>query len=92
MTDTTGPKIAAVRPDSRVPNSFEVPMKMLVTAETRPRISTGGSKWTSVCPENDGRDAKPGQASEQRPASLAHRGQVSDHYRHGEGTDRGRGA
>src|SRR6266513_482254 len=40
-TETTGPNNAAVKPDSSAPNSFEVPMKMLFTAETRPRISSG---------------------------------------------------
>src|SRR5438477_8186149 len=40
-TEITGPNNAAVRPDSSAPNSFEVPIKMLFTAETRPRISSG---------------------------------------------------
>src|SRR5438552_16817249 len=40
-TETTGPNKAAVNPDSSAPNSFEVPMKILFTEETRPRISSG---------------------------------------------------
>ena len=40
-TEITGPNKAAVNPDSSAPNSFEVPMKILFTAETRPRISSG---------------------------------------------------
>src|SRR5207248_9156962 len=39
-TETTGPNNAAVKHDSSAPNSFDVPMKMLFTAETRPRISS----------------------------------------------------
>src|ERR1700730_16272213 len=45
-TDTTGPKSAAVNPDSSAPNSFDVPMKILFTAETRPRISSGVTSCT----------------------------------------------
>jgi hypothetical protein len=37
----TGPNSAAVNPDSSAPNSFDVPMKILFTDETRPRISSG---------------------------------------------------
>ncbi len=37
-TEMTGPKSAAVNPDSSAPSSFEVPMKILFTAEIRPRI------------------------------------------------------
>src|SRR5438046_6070129 len=47
-TETTGPNNAAVKPDSSAPNSFEVPMKMLFTAETRPRISSGVTSCTMV--------------------------------------------
>src|SRR5207302_3014828 len=45
-TEMTGPNNAAVNPDSSAPNSFEVPMKMLFTAETRPRISSGVTNCT----------------------------------------------
>src|SRR3954465_440570 len=45
-TDITGPNNAAVRPDSIAPNSLDVPMKMLFTAETRPRISSGVTNCT----------------------------------------------
>src|SRR6202040_4231298 len=45
-TEITGPKSAAVNPDSNAPNSFDVPMKMLFTAETRPRISSGVTSCT----------------------------------------------
>src|SRR5207302_11398887 len=45
-TEMTGPNNAAVSPDSSAPNSFEVPMKILFTAETRPRISSGVTSWT----------------------------------------------
>src|SRR5205823_12926474 len=47
-TEITGPNNAAVRPDSSAPNSFEVPMKILFTAETRPRISSGVTSCTIV--------------------------------------------
>src|SRR6266550_6156016 len=40
-TEITGPNSAAVKPDSSAPNSFDVPIKILFTAETRPRISSG---------------------------------------------------
>src|SRR4029077_15587983 len=40
-TEMTGPNSAAVNPDSNAPNSFDVPMKILFTDETRPRISSG---------------------------------------------------
>src|SRR4029434_2504343 len=45
-TDSTGPNSAAVSPDSSAPNSFDVPMKTLFTAETRPRISSGVTSCT----------------------------------------------
>src|SRR5881392_169125 len=45
-TEITGPNNAAVNPDSSAPNSFDVPIKMLLTAETRPRISSGVISWT----------------------------------------------
>src|SRR5881296_2101833 len=47
-TAKTGPKKYATRPDSNPPSSFDVPMKRLLTAETRPRISSGVSNCTSV--------------------------------------------
>src|SRR5207253_6818253 len=40
-TETTGPNSAAVNPDSNAPNSLDVPIKILFTDETRPRISSG---------------------------------------------------
>ena len=40
-TEITGPNNAAVNPDSSAPNSFDVPIKILFTDETRPRISSG---------------------------------------------------
>src|SRR5438128_11745570 len=45
-TEMTGPNSAAVNPDSSAPNSLDVPMKMLFTAETRPRISSGVTSCT----------------------------------------------
>ena len=36
-----GPKICATVPDSNSPSSFDVPMNRLLTAETRPRLSSG---------------------------------------------------
>src|SRR5207245_7149756 len=48
-TEMTGPNNCATRPDSNPPNSFEVPMNRLFTADTRPRISSGVSNCTSVC-------------------------------------------
>src|SRR5215468_9956004 len=45
-TEMTGPNNAAVNPDSSAPNSFEVPMKILFTDETRPRISSGVTSCT----------------------------------------------
>src|SRR5439155_26103890 len=45
-TEITGPNSAAVSPDSSAPNSFEVPIKILFTDETRPRISSGVTSWT----------------------------------------------
>src|SRR6266436_7181901 len=45
-TEITGPNNAAVNPDSKAPNSFEVPMKILFTDETRPRISSGVTNCT----------------------------------------------
>src|SRR5207245_1429446 len=38
----------ATIPDSKPPNSFEVPMNKLFTAETRPRFSSGVSNCTKV--------------------------------------------
>src|SRR5215467_9774854 len=45
-TEITGPNNAAVNPDSSAPNSFDVPMKILFTDETRPRISSGVTSCT----------------------------------------------
>src|SRR5205823_7364131 len=45
-TEITGPNSAAVNPDSSAPNSFDVPIKILFTAETRPRISSGVTNCT----------------------------------------------
>src|SRR5438874_7647255 len=45
-TEATGPNNAAVSPDSSAPNSFDVPMKILFTDETRPRISSGVTSCT----------------------------------------------
>ena len=38
----------AVRPDSKAPISFDEPINMLFTAETRPRISSGVSNCIIV--------------------------------------------
>src|SRR5206468_11162021 len=45
-TEITGPNNAAVKPDSNAPNSFDVPIKILFTDETRPRISSGVTNCT----------------------------------------------
>src|SRR6516162_5013448 len=45
---TAGPNIWATKPDSNPPSSLEVPMKRLLTAETRPRFSSGVSNCTNV--------------------------------------------
>src|SRR5215472_1050068 len=45
-TEITGPNNAAVNPDSSAPNSFDVPIKILLTEETRPRISSGVTSCT----------------------------------------------
>src|SRR5881296_1990888 len=45
-TEITGPNSAAVNPDSSAPNSFDVPIKILFTDETRPRISSGVTSCT----------------------------------------------
>ena len=47
-TELTGPNSAAVAPDSNSPSWFDAPMKMELTADTRPRISSGVSSCTSV--------------------------------------------
>src|SRR3954463_1014451 len=47
-TDATGPNAAAVMPDSNAPSSFDVTMKIVFTADTRPRIGSGVSSCTSV--------------------------------------------
>src|ERR1035437_9136666 len=50
-TTTAGnaPHHAAVTPDSNCPTSFDVPMNIMLTALTRPRISSGVEICTSVC-------------------------------------------
>src|SRR5205823_10755854 len=48
-TEKIGPKKWATEPDSNPPNSFDVPINRLLTAETRPRISSGVSSCTRVC-------------------------------------------
>src|SRR5262245_50719706 len=45
-TEMTGPTLAAVNPDSSAPNSFDLPMKILFTDDTRPRISSGVTNCT----------------------------------------------
>src|SRR5882724_8327788 len=45
-TEITGPNSAAVNPDSRAPNSFDVPIQILFTDETRQRISSGVTSCT----------------------------------------------
>src|ERR1700688_1595516 len=47
-TAGTVPNHCAVSPDSNCPNSFEVPIKTISTAITRPRISSGVRSCTSV--------------------------------------------
>lgn len=47
-TDGTKPMILAVTPDSNSPISFDEPMNMLLTAETRPFISFGVFSWKIV--------------------------------------------
>jgi len=47
-TAGTVPNHCAVNPDSNWPNSFEVPMKTISTAITRPRISSGVRSCTKV--------------------------------------------
>src|SRR5215831_15905816 len=44
-----GPNQWATIPDSNPPNSFDVPMNKLFTADTRPRFSSGVSNCTNVC-------------------------------------------
>jgi hypothetical protein len=41
ITDGINPSNFAVNPDSNDPNSFDDPIKMLFTEDTRPRISLG---------------------------------------------------
>src|SRR5215471_7759547 len=45
-TEITGPNSAAVNPDSSAPNSLDVPMKILFTDDTRPRITSGVTNCT----------------------------------------------
>ena len=47
-TAPTGPNSAAVAPDSNSPSWLLAPMKIALTALTRPRISSGVSSCTSV--------------------------------------------
>ena len=47
-TEPTGPHIDAVAPDSNSPSWLDAPMKMELTAATRPRMSSGVSSWSSV--------------------------------------------
>ena len=47
-TACTVPNHCAVTPDSNCPNSFDVPIKIISTAVTRPRISSGVANWVSV--------------------------------------------
>lgn len=46
-TDTTAPNHAATTPLSKAPSSLDAPMKRLLTADTRPRSSSGVHIWTS---------------------------------------------
>ncbi len=48
ITAGTAPSQAAVRPDSSSPRSFELEMKTMLTALTRPRISCGVRSCTTV--------------------------------------------
>src|SRR4029077_4621009 len=45
-TEMTGPNNAAVTPDSIVPSSYDVTMKILFPDDTRPRISSGVTSCT----------------------------------------------
>src|SRR5262245_10858188 len=47
-TDGTRPSHWAATPDSNSPISLLVPMKMMLTAETRPRIESGVSSCNTV--------------------------------------------
>ncbi len=47
-TAGTVPNHCAVTPDSNCPNSFDVPMKIMSTAVTRPRISSGVASCVRV--------------------------------------------
>src|SRR3954447_5833436 len=47
-TAGTAPNHAAVTPDSNCPTSLDAPMKTMLTALTRPRISSGVDICTSV--------------------------------------------
>src|ERR1035437_3621172 len=48
-TAGTVPSHAAVTPDSNCPTSFDAPMNIMLTALTRPRISSGVEICTRVC-------------------------------------------
>jgi 5'/3'-nucleotidase SurE len=48
LTEPTGPNSAAVAPDSNSPSWLDAPMKIELTAATRPRISSGVSNCISV--------------------------------------------
>ena len=47
-TDGTVPIIRAATPDSKAPISFDDPMKIWFTADTRPRMALGVRSCTSV--------------------------------------------
>src|SRR5215831_15359068 len=47
-TEKMGPNQWATKPDSNPPSSLDVPIKRLLTAETRPRFSSGVSNCTKV--------------------------------------------
>ena len=47
-TEPTGPNSAAVAPDSNSPSWLDAPMKIELTAATRPRMASGVSSCTKV--------------------------------------------
>src|SRR3954447_15721715 len=47
-TEGTRPNKLAVTPDSNSPSSLLEPMKMTLTAVTRPRIESGVNSWSTV--------------------------------------------
>src|SRR6476660_8087165 len=48
-TEGTSPRKLAATPDSNSPSSLLEPMKMTLTAVTRPRIESGVNSWSTVC-------------------------------------------